>query len=96
MKALEKDKVKCRECGWTGLKVELDSVADPRPKINQVADIWCVCPECRIPENIMVLCDEPGCDREVTCGVPTAEDGYRSTCSKHMPPLSTKPVEKRQ
>lgn len=92
MKPLEKDKVKCSECGWTGLKAELDSVSDPRPKINRIADIWNVCPNCRMPEQIKFLCDEPGCDREVAAGVPTADDGYRLTCGPHMPPLSVKPV----
>lgn len=32
------------------------------------------------------LCDEPGCRRFPTCGTQTPE-GYRSTCSKHRPPI---------
>ena len=27
-------------------------------------------------------CDEPGCEREATCGWPVA-DGYRRTCGEH-------------
>ena len=29
-------------------------------------------------------CDEPGCTRQICCGTPMP-DGYRSTCSKHVP-----------
>lgn len=28
-------------------------------------------------------CDEPGCFRAVTCGFPTEDGSYRSTCSEH-------------
>jgi hypothetical protein len=31
-----------------------------------------------------MACDEPGCEREVSCGTKTA-DGYRSTCGEHRP-----------
>lgn len=88
---LEPDKVECRECGWRGLRVELDSVDDPKPKPGTVADIWCVCPECRQPENIKYLCDEPGCEIEATCGVPQA-GVYRNTCGHHMPPLRARTI----
>ena len=29
--------------------------------------------------------DEDGCWAEVTCGTPTKEDGYRTTCGEHKP-----------
>ena len=34
------------------------------------------------------ICDEPGCISEAGCGTPTP-DGYRWTCSLHMPDHST-------
>jgi len=29
-----------------------------------------------------MTCDEPGCDKQVSCGWPS-KDGYRNTCGKH-------------
>lgn len=84
-KMLEVGKVRCEECGWQGKTVEVDCVQDPRPNPNQIADIWNVCPECRTPEVIRVVCDEPGCDREGNCGTMTQEYGYRWTCGTHAP-----------
>lgn len=37
-------------------------------------------------EDALVLCrqcDEPGCEREASCGWPVP-DGYRRTCGEHM------------
>ena len=28
-------------------------------------------------------CDEPGCDKQATCGFPTDDEGYRRTCFAH-------------
>jgi hypothetical protein len=32
---------------------------------------------------LLSLCDEPGCYNETSCGWPTPDGGYRTTCSKH-------------
>lgn len=37
-------------------------------------------------KSIVGLCDEPGCYDYISCGWPS-DDGYRSTCSKHMKKL---------
>jgi hypothetical protein len=37
-----------------------------------------------IYDDMPAICDEPGCLEFVSCGTPT-EDGYRSTCHKHIP-----------
>lgn len=34
-------------------------------------------------KDVLNLCDEPGCFREVSCGFPVEGGGYRSTCSDH-------------
>lgn len=84
---LERDKVRCMSCGWQGDSAEVDMVIDPRPKTNQLAEKWSVCPECRTPESIQKVCDEPGCDREATCGWVHGrgepEEIYRWTCGSH-------------
>src|SRR5258708_14806255 len=76
---MENGKIRCTGCGWTGTEALTDKVKDPRGH-----DVWDVCPACRLPENFVSLCDEPGCQREITCGTPTP-DGYRQTCHVHHP-----------
>lgn len=80
----EKNMHLCVECGWTGNHDEIDFIADPRPLPNTAPNIWLVCPKCRTPDQILPLCDEPGCKIAGTCGTPTT-GGYRWTCSKHRP-----------
>lgn len=42
------------------------------------------CPTCRSVDQFTLLCDEFQCDREASCGTPTAS-GYRQTCGEHRP-----------
>ena len=42
------------------------------------------CPACGAVNATVRACDEPGCWQPADCGFPTP-DGYRSTCSKHVP-----------
>jgi len=72
------NRVFCQSCGWIGPECEL--LHAPHPFINQ-RDIY-GCPNCREVENFSYLCDEPACNKVVTCGWPSA-DGYRSTCYEH-------------
>jgi hypothetical protein len=44
-------KVYCEACGWHGTFNQVDQVQDPRGN-----DIWSVCPECRMPEDIRTAC----------------------------------------
>ena len=75
-------KCQCTACQWVGMSGALDNVKDPRGP-----DEWRVCPQCRTPENLAMVCDEPGCAERVSCGTPT-QQGYRSTCHKHAPQWS--------
>ena len=34
-------------------------------------------------KDTLNMCDEPGCYRDVSCGWPTKDGGYRSTCGEH-------------
>ena len=68
----------CTECRFIGAEDEFDLVPDPRG-----ADVWCVCPKCRAPEHVTMVCDEPGCNEESTNGWPDGAGGYRRTCWKH-------------
>jgi len=69
----------CQDCDWIGGDDELDIVADPKPGSRRA---WTVCPACRAAEHFTNLCDEPGCNREATCGWPSPA-GYRRTCGQH-------------
>lgn len=40
------------------------------------------------PAPAHLLCDEPGCGEESTCGTPIP-GGYRRTCHKHIPKVET-------
>jgi hypothetical protein len=70
-------KIKCTACRWLGTTDDVD-------KVEHGPDVWSVCRRCNTPENFVVLCDEPGCERESTCGTPTPTI-YRRTCHDHRP-----------
>lgn len=76
-------KVKCtaRRCGWIGLDEELVESANP----FIIGEILRACPRCgAMNSTIVVLCDEPGCNEEATCGWPVSPSLYRRTCGDHM------------
>jgi hypothetical protein len=77
-------KCRCTECDAVVDRGDWDVVIDPRPLPGEQADEWAVCRNCRAPDKFVLLCDEPGCLRDVSCGTPTAE-GYRHTCGDHQP-----------
>jgi len=77
-------KVGCEECDWRGQMSEVDYVEDPRPLPGTKADNWVICPQCRTPEHLREVCDEPECQSFTTCGTNTP-NGYRRTCSDHWP-----------
>ncbi len=72
---------RCKDCDSITPTGEIDIVPDPKPGSDMV---WKICPECRAAEQLEPLCDEPGCDKVASCGMPT-ENGYRRTCWTHMP-----------
>lgn len=75
---------RCKTCGETTLAPELLEAPSPfRPY-----DTLTGCPACRCCEGFDLLCDEPECGREASCGWPTGNDadawgGYRQTCYEH-------------
>ena len=69
----------CQSCDWTGEDAELLRAPSPFDATDTVVG----CPKCKAVEDIANACDEPGCDKEATCGFP-APGGYRRTCGKHM------------
>lgn len=42
------------------------------------------CPICKNPNCFVLVCDEEGCERDVSCGYPSP-DGYRRVCRDHFP-----------
>ena len=74
-------KVKCLNCGWRGTVSEMLSAKNPFDETEGIS----ACPKCKTVENTCsVVCDEPECWDEATCGTPT-KTGYRSTCWRHVP-----------
>ncbi len=77
-------KVRCDECYSTMapeavLEVFIDH---PKPGYDRVEVAQC--PECGEVNCLTRLCDEAGCTGEATCGWPTNDGGYRTTCGIHM------------
>lgn len=40
------------------------------------------CPECKALDGFTIVCSEPGCKKEASCGWPSRQ-GYRHTCFDH-------------
>ena len=72
-------KVMCEACGWAGVDSDICEVADPGGN-----DIWQVCPYCRTPENLILICEHNGCRKTVSSATPVA-GGYAQTCFQHSP-----------
>ena len=70
---------KCQSCDWIGDDSEI--LCAPSP--FDAEDTIYGCPNCGAVDGIVNACDEPGCNRNATCGWPSP-DGYRRTCGKHM------------
>ena len=53
--------------------------------IEQMDEVKRVVKENKIEalKNVLVLCDEPDCFDEVSCGWPTEDGDYRRTCGNH-------------
>ena len=75
------EKFKCPLCDWRGLANDLLRAASP----FDPSDFISGCPKCKGVDICKIVCDEPGCWREVACGTPTV-NGYRNTCPEHIPP----------
>jgi Zn finger protein HypA/HybF involved in hydrogenase expression len=67
----------CRSCDWVG--TEHLYAANPFDPHTDIVG----CPKCKAVEDLCSACDEPGCNREATCGFPDP-GGYRRTCHKHF------------
>lgn len=74
-------KYSCTECEWHGEDSQLLRAQNP---FADDTDTMVGCPECREPNSMRRVCDEPECWLEASCGTPTPT-GYRTTCGKHKP-----------
>ena len=86
MKQIHKEeRWQCRNCKAVMLQSSLLKAESPFSR----SDILIACPACKCcDQGFWLLCDEPGCSREVTGGWPTGNDadewgGYRQTCDAH-------------
>jgi hypothetical protein len=71
----------CNECGVLTLEIELLRAVSPFDASETIT----ACPKCKTIDNFYEVCDEPLCNKEVTCGYPAGPEfgWYRRTCSKH-------------
>jgi hypothetical protein len=70
----------CEDCGWLGAEADLARAEHPFIANDEIHG----CPSCGEVTDLAMACDEDGCSRPATCGMPTPE-GYRHTCGPHMP-----------
>ena len=73
---------RCNNCGNRLSDLAILEITVPHPKPDQPPIHVSQCPECGDVEGFTLLCDEPGCDRDASCGWPSPS-GYRQTCHEH-------------
>jgi hypothetical protein len=71
----------CKEC-WARLE-EKEVLFAPNP--FDPSSVILGCPKCKAVQEMVPVCDEPGCWESVCCGTPMPLGEYRSTCHKHVP-----------
>jgi len=69
---------RCTECRWTGRIAQMETLPNTKHDL-----VYQVCPLCGAADHFMLICDEPGCELDVTCGW-NSSGGYRRTCGKHF------------
>ena len=73
-------RVRCRDCGWSGLS--RDRLVGPNP--FNYEDRILGCPECnQCTEGFDTLCSVIGCHELGGNGFPTKTNGYLFTCYAH-------------
>jgi hypothetical protein len=77
-------KFTCKECGKHCYESEVLHAPNPFDPTN----ILVGCPTCKQVNELLLVCDEPFCWKEATCGTPISNGGYRQTCFEHKPKAS--------
>lgn len=75
---------RCDACGHRLSDSEIVTTYVDHPKPGHDRVRLAQCPECGECEQFVNVCDEPGCERDATCGWPTKAADYRRTCYDHM------------
>lgn len=72
---------RCQDCSHIALETELLCAPSPFAAEDTITG----CPHCKGVPQFDELCDEPGCNKEASCGFPAGEEfgGYRRTCYDH-------------
>ena len=79
---------RCKSCNAVTLEPALLTAPSPFCDTYELTG----CPNCKdCGDCFTLLCDEPNCQREASCGWPTLDGadawgGYRQTCYEHMTP----------
>lgn len=74
-------KHRCDNCGRGFYDKELLEAPNPfEPELKIYG-----CPFCKSVNELTMLCDEDGCEKDASCGFPTPS-GYKVTCGDHFKP----------
>ena len=81
------NRYRCYGCGWRGDEGDLLTAPSPFEPEDEIV----ACPNCKqVSDDLVRVCDEPGCWKEATMGTPT-RTGYRRTCFTHRPDKGEEP-----
>lgn len=72
------NRVRCVECDSISDENTLLTAQNPFDETETIHG----CPVCKSIDTMVAVCDEPGCDKDVSCGWPS-DAGYRHTCYEH-------------
>lgn len=75
---------RCNGCAFVMAEDLIKVIHVDHPKGGRDRIAVSQCPECGEVNDFTNVCDEPDCDREASCGFPTASGHYRRTCGQHM------------
>ena len=82
-------KITCLRCCWKGESEELLKGLNPFEPIMTIEG----CPVCKNVDSCVPVCEQERCWKQATCGTPTPDGSYKSTCVIHKPqhpPLTDK------
>jgi hypothetical protein len=69
----------CEVCETISARKDLLSAPNPFDDREEILG----CPQCKSVEGFTAICEIEACTKEATCGGPSSDGVYRSTCGAH-------------
>ena len=78
MMSIEKNKLKCSECGWKGDAKDILKAPSPFDPDDELYG----CPKCKMANELITVCEHQGCWKEATNGG-IVDGEYKRACFEH-------------